>query len=92
MPSAALPTALATSRLVGVLDIDRQGPRATERPETDRTASFAEAANVKQAERFYLALAVEEDAGWRDAPARPSACSDIMRNACPGAPGRHTLC
>jgi hypothetical protein len=47
MPSAALPTALATSRLVGLLDIDRQGPFAIETPEADWTASFAAAAKVK---------------------------------------------
>jgi hypothetical protein len=47
MPSAALPTALATSRLVGLLDIDRQGPCAIETPEADWTASFAAATKVK---------------------------------------------
>jgi hypothetical protein len=50
MPSAAPPTAFATSLLVGSLDIDRQSPFATERPGTAGTASFAEAAIVKQAD------------------------------------------
>src|SRR3984957_12073853 len=58
MPSAALPAALATSRLVKCLDkcLDKSldivdpGPFAAEDDRARTTASFAKAANVKQAE------------------------------------------
>src|ERR1700688_2887540 len=66
MPSAALPAALATSRLVKSLDIVDPGPFAAEDDRARSAASFAKAANVKQANLAPARRPVQEEAAHNE--------------------------